>query len=197
MLYESTQFSVARLESLVVAAFGDSSLPKSTGVAVMSLGAACRFGVYDFTGYYDVCQMGGEVARPKRTIPLSCIATCICVLIVYELTYVSVIGYMPWFDTIGDQCVDGVCGKTCNASAVAAGACMQGFVTTAEERGAFIMASFAEKATNRAFGRFFAIVVVMTIFGSVFSMLAGMIYLPGVRAHPALDAAHTPPRTPL
>ena len=33
----------------------------STGAFILSLGAAMRFGVYDFTGYYDVCQMGGEV----------------------------------------------------------------------------------------------------------------------------------------
>ena len=80
--------------------FGDGTAA-SLGTFVMSLGAACRFGVYDFTGYYDVCQMGGEVEKPKRTIPGSCIITCGCVLVIYILTYVSVIGYVPWYGPDG------------------------------------------------------------------------------------------------
>jgi amino acid transporter len=35
---------------------------------VFSLAAACRFGVYDFTGYYDVCTMGGEVMALPVTL---------------------------------------------------------------------------------------------------------------------------------
>ena len=44
----------------------------------------------------DVCQMGGEVVDPQRTIPRSCILTCAVVLVVYLLTYIAVVGYLPW-----------------------------------------------------------------------------------------------------
>jgi len=139
--------------------FGDGTAG-ATGAFIMSLGAACRFGVYDFTGYYDVCQMGGEVEKPKRTIPGSCIITCACVLVIYILTYVSVIGYLPWYGP------DGFVAR----------------VEAEEDSAAYIMGTFAETLAGRAFGIFFAIVVVITIFGSVFSMFAGMIYLPGAAA---------------
>jgi len=144
--------------------FGDGTAA-SLGTFVMSLGAACRFGVYDFTGYYDVCQMGGEVEKPKRTIPGSCIITCGCVLVIYILTYVSVIGYVPWYGP-------------------------DGFVALVEAddgSAGYIMSMFAEKIAGgpgpgKGFGIFFSIIVVITIFGSVFSMFAGMIYLPGAAA---------------
>ena len=55
-------------------------------------------------------------------------------------------------------------------------------VEAEEDSAAYIMGTFAETLAGRAFGIFFAIVVVITIFGSVFSMFAGMIYLPGAAA---------------
>ena len=58
---------------------------------IISLGASMRFGVYDFTGYYDVCQMGGEVRQPRKTIPRSCILTCAVMLCVYLLVYVAIV----------------------------------------------------------------------------------------------------------
>ena len=131
---------------------------------VVSLGAACRFGIYDLTGYYDVCTMGGEVRNPRRTIPGSCIITCTLLLFVYMLTYVAIIGYLPWD---GDD----------------------GFVTRmteGNESTAYIMADFSEKLVGRGFAIFTAIVVCVVIFGSVFSMMAGMMYLPGAAAESGL-----------
>jgi amino acid transporter len=64
---------------------------------ILSLTAACRFGIFDFTGYYDVCFMGGEVRNPRRTIPFSCIITCLVVLCVCFAVYLSVIGVLPWY----------------------------------------------------------------------------------------------------
>ena len=40
--------------------------------------------------------MGGEVVDPRRTIPHSCILTCAVVLVVYILTYIAVVGFLPW-----------------------------------------------------------------------------------------------------
>lgn len=164
--------------------FGDSSIEgQGPGYALLSIGAACQFGIYDFTGYYDVCMMGGEVVKPKRTIPIACIATCAVVLVIYELTYVSVLAYMPWYDSINGSCVNGACGVTCEDANITDGSCVQGFVSTSEDDGDYIMALFAQKMAGgpidgRGFGIFFAVIVAITIFGSVFSMLSGLIFLP-------------------
>jgi amino acid transporter len=125
---------------------------------ILSLAAACRFGVYDFTGYYDVCQMGGEVQNPKKTIPHSCIVTCFAVLVVYFGVYMSVLGFLPWF---GED----------------------GFVATEDS---FIMGTFAEKLVNKSFAMFFVIIVCITIFGSAFSMVCGMQFVPGAAAEDGL-----------
>jgi hypothetical protein len=50
-----------------------------------------------YVGYYDVCAMGGEVRNPKRTIPGSCIITCLVVLVICIAVYISVIGVLPWY----------------------------------------------------------------------------------------------------
>lgn len=129
---------------------------------IFSLSAACRLGVYDFTGYYDVCQMGGEVQNPRKTIPYSCIITCLVVLVIYMLTYISVIGYLPW---------DGP----------------DGFVTGIDSGSAgYIMATFTEKMINRGFAIFFVIVCSIVIFGSAFSMICGVQHLPVAAAEDGL-----------
>ncbi|KAK3269810.1 hypothetical protein CYMTET_21762 [Cymbomonas tetramitiformis] len=128
----------------------------NTGRFVMSLSAACRFAIYDFTGYYDVCSMGAEVENPRKTIPGSCIITCLVVLVVFFATYIAVLGYLPWY---GEE----------------------GFIQQLENGEVYIMGDFYDKMLGRGFAVFFVLIVCITIFGSVFSMITGMQYLP-VRA---------------
>jgi len=125
----------------------------STGKVLMSLAAATRFGVYDMTGYYDVCFMGDEVKNPRTTIPYSCITTAVVIGIVYLFVYVSVLGVLDWrvFQETYTDDFDGV------------------------QVG--IMSLFFEEVVNSGFAKFFTIVVVLTIFGSVYSMMAGFQHL--------------------
>lgn len=125
----------------------------SAGKVLMSLAAATRFGVYDMTGYYDVCFMGDEVKNPRRTIPLSCISTAVVIGIVYLIVYISTLGVLDWrvFQETYSDDYEGV------------------------QVG--IMSLFFEKVTNKAFAQFFTLVVVVTIFGSVYSMMAGFQHL--------------------
>ena len=125
----------------------------NAGNVLMTLAAATRFGVYDMTGYYDVCFMGDEVKNPKKTIPLTCITTAVVIGIIYLLVYVAVLGVLDWrvFQETYQDDYDGV------------------------QVG--IMSTFFEKVTNKAFAQFFTIVVVVTIFGSVYSMMAGFQHL--------------------
>jgi len=76
------------------------NMPATAGGMVWALASATRFGVYDMTGYYDVNSMGDEVQNPKRTIPISCIATCYVVGVIYVLIYIAIVGTWPWQDYI-------------------------------------------------------------------------------------------------
>ena len=82
-----------------------------------------------------MCRMGAEVKNPRRTIPYSCIMTCIIVAVVYMLTYVSVIGYLPWYGEDG----------------------FVALVLTEGDGGSanYIMGMFAEKMVDKNFANFF------------------------------------------
>jgi amino acid transporter len=67
----------------------------STGF-LFGLGAASRYGVYDYLGYYDVCYIGDEVKNPGRTIPRSVIISVIAVAAIYLAINFSIIGIVPW-----------------------------------------------------------------------------------------------------
>ena len=105
------------------------------------------------TGYYDVCFIGDEVQNPRKVIPFSCITTAVVIGIVYLIVYISTLGVLDWrvFQETYSDDFDGV------------------------QVG--IMSIFFEKVTNKAFAQFFTIVVVITIFGSVYSMMAGFQHL--------------------
>jgi len=130
---------------------------KNTGVLIWSLGNAARFGIYDFTGYYDVNFIGKEVKDPERTIPLAGVATCIIVCIVYFLTYISVMAFLPWDPAEG------------------------GYVAQVQGDGnaaAYIMSTFCEKMIGRNFAIFFTFVVIYCIYGSCFSLMLGFAQIP-------------------
>lgn len=119
---------------------------------ILSLGAAARFGIYDFTGYFDINYMGDDVKDPERTIPLSNVVTCSIVNCVYFITIISVIGYLPWNPEEG------------------------GFVSLVQDdsdSANFIMSIFSERLIGRGFAIFFTIIVIITIFGSCFALMLG------------------------
>lgn len=124
---------------------------------VWSLGNAARFGIYDFTGYYDVNFIGKEVKNPTRTIPIAGIVTCAVVCVIYFGTYIAVMAYLPWDPEEG------------------------GFVGLVEGGGnaaAYIMAIFCEKMLGRGFAIFFTLVVIYCIYGSCFSLMLGFAQIP-------------------
>jgi len=127
----------------------------SVGNGLWIIAAGTRFGVYDMTGYYDVCFMGGEVVNPRRTIPLSCLLTCFVCAIIFILCYTSVLGSMPWTDYIHQY--------TEHYEGVPVG----------------IMSLFTEwRFGSPALAGIVTIVTAITIFGSTFSMLVGFVFVP-------------------
>ncbi len=59
------------------------------------LGAAALISSYDFSGYFNVCLIGGEIQNPARNIPRTIIYS-ICVLaVLYLAMSLAVIGVIP------------------------------------------------------------------------------------------------------
>ena len=60
------------------------------------LGSATLISMYDFSGYFNICLIGGEVKDPARTIP-RCVLLSIGILaLLYLAMNLSVIGVLPW-----------------------------------------------------------------------------------------------------
>jgi len=132
--------------------------PDSPKSMVWALGAPTRFGVYDMTGYYDICFAGGEVQRPRRTIPISVVSTSVVVGVVYLLTYVTVISALD-FKTYVDQYTDEYKGVTFG-----------------------IMSLVTEHLLGKGAAYFMTIVVCVSIFGSVYAMACGFGFIPAAAA---------------
>jgi len=130
---------------------------KDTTLLIWSLGNAARFGIYDFTGYYDVNFIGKEVKNPTRTIPVAGISTCFIVCIVYFLTYIAVMAYLPWDEAVGGYV---------------------GLVKGDGNAAAYIMSIFCEQMIGRNFAIFFTFVVIYCIYGSCFSLMLGFAQIP-------------------
>lgn len=63
---------------------------------LLGLGAATLIAMYDFSGYFNVCLIGGEVQNPSVTLP-RCILLSIAILAVcYAAMNLSIIGVLPW-----------------------------------------------------------------------------------------------------
>ena len=60
------------------------------------LGAATLYALYDYGGYATVCQVGGEVKRPERTIPAAILISVAVVAALYVAMSLSVVTAMPW-----------------------------------------------------------------------------------------------------
>ena len=61
----------------------------------VGLGSATLFAMYDYGGYQTVCFVGGEVLRPRVTIPRSIIIAIVAVGFLYLAMNISIISVMP------------------------------------------------------------------------------------------------------
>jgi len=132
--------------------------PETPVSFLWAIGIATRFGVYDMTGYYDICFAGGEVQNPRKTIPVSVVTTCIFVGVIYFITYVSVISaydYHQYIYMYSD-----------NYDGVPVG----------------IMSLVTEHLIGKGAAYFMTIVVCISIFGSVYAMTCGYGYIPAAAA---------------
>jgi len=122
-----------------------------SGKFLLGLGAACRFGMYDYLGYYDICYIGDEVKNPGKVIPRSIIISVAGVALIYLAMNLSIIGVVPWREFVpaeGNQKAD------------------------------FVVSLFMEKVYGRRIATIFTAMVLWTTVGSVFALLLGYSRIP-------------------
>jgi amino acid transporter len=71
----------------------------------LGLGAATLISMYDYSGYFTVCLIGGEVKNPSVTIP-RCVLLSIGILaVLYVAMSLSIIGVVPWREALGSHAI--------------------------------------------------------------------------------------------
>jgi amino acid transporter len=126
----------------------------------LGLGAAMLITTYDFWGYYNVAFLGGEVKQPERTIPRAILISIVAVGLIYMGMQVAVLSVLPWQPLLGAQ---------------GAGA------LSLDARRA-VVSAFMEAAYGARFGPMLgnlaAVLVMITAFASIFSLLLGYSRIP-------------------
>jgi amino acid transporter len=71
----------------------------------VGLGGATLVSMYDYSGYFNVCLIGGEVKNPSSTIP-RCVLLSIGILaVLYVAMSLSIIGVVPWREAIHSHAI--------------------------------------------------------------------------------------------
>jgi amino acid transporter len=67
-----------------------------TPMFFLALGQASIQTIYSFLGYYNVCQLGGEIVEPEKNIPRSIFLSIAGIAILYLLMQTVMLGVLPW-----------------------------------------------------------------------------------------------------
>ncbi len=60
------------------------------------LGSASVQTIYTYLGYYNICNLGGELKKPEKNIPRSIFISIAGIAVLYLLMQLSVLGVIPW-----------------------------------------------------------------------------------------------------
>ncbi len=63
---------------------------------VAGLGSAMLIAMYDFSGYFDICYVAGEVKQPAKVIPRAILWSVVLVATMYALMNLSLMAVIPW-----------------------------------------------------------------------------------------------------
>jgi amino acid transporter len=66
----------------------------------LGLGASTLISTYDFSGYFNVCLIGGEVENPASTIPRTVLISISVLAGLYIAMSLSIVGVVPWHDAM-------------------------------------------------------------------------------------------------
>jgi amino acid transporter len=121
----------------------------------LGLGSAMLIATYDYWGYYNITFLGGEVKDAARTVPRAILISIGLVAAMYLAMNISVLAVLPWQGIVG-----------------------------AHDLGArrAVISMFMEVAygpgIGPAMGKVAAVLVMVTAFASVFSLLLGYSRIP-------------------
>lgn len=121
----------------------------------LGLGSAMLIATYDFWGYYNITFLGGEVEDAARTVPRAILISIAVVAALYLAMNISVLAVLPWQGIVGAHDL--------NARRA-------------------VISIFMETAygphLGPALGKVAAVLVMVTAFASVFSLLLGYSRIP-------------------
>jgi amino acid transporter len=121
----------------------------------LGLGSAMLIATYDYWGYYNITFLGGEVKDAARTVPRAILISIALVAALYLTMNISVLAVLPWQGIVGAHDL--------NARRA-------------------VIATFMEVAygphIGPALGKVAAVLVMVTAFASVFSLLLGYSRIP-------------------
>lgn len=86
---------LTHFDAAIVFDFPPNAFTFSLGFA-SGLGSAMLIAMYDFSGYFDICYVAGEVKQPERVIPRAILWSIVAVATMYALTNLSLIAVIPW-----------------------------------------------------------------------------------------------------
>ncbi len=120
----------------------------------LGLGAALLVSVYDYWGYYNVNFFAGEVKNPERTIPRAIIFSILAVAAIYIVMNISVLGVIPWREFVETT-------KPGNEAAQK-----------------YVISVFMQRIYGETAGVVATVLIMLTAFASVFSLLLGYSRVP-------------------
>jgi fructoselysine transporter len=60
------------------------------------LGSAMVNTIYSYWGYYNICNLGGEIRNPERNIPRGIFLSILGITVLYLAMQTSILGVVPW-----------------------------------------------------------------------------------------------------
>ena len=123
------------------------------------LASAMLIATYDFWGYYNITFLGAEVRDPAKTIPRAILISIIFVAILYLALNVAVLAVLPWRPILAMKDL----------------ASRQALISF------FMQSAYTPRfgaAAGAMVGKLAAILVMITAFASIFSLLLGYSRIP-------------------
>jgi basic amino acid/polyamine antiporter, APA family len=124
---------------------------KLNGAFFGGLAMAMLFATYDYWGYYNVGFLGEEVQEPTRNIPKAIRNSILAVGAIYIVMNISVLGVVPWRELME---------------------------TSKSDARLFVIANFMERLYGHTAAGIVSVLVMITAFASVFSLLLGYSRVP-------------------
>jgi len=122
----------------------------------LGLGSALLIAVYDYWGYYNVNFFAGEVKNPETTIPRSIILSIVLISAIYIVMNISILGVIPWREFME---------------------------TASSDARKYVISVFMERLYGQTAGIIATLLIMLTAFASVFSLLLGYSRVPFAAAN--------------